>query len=93
MDDFDPLEDPIARAQFNVEISAHDARVTLFKLVELRNDPTHKPFFSPQVERELWASKNALDVLLSCIRIDNGEEPGRTPAGLPKNIVRMIRNA
>jgi hypothetical protein len=62
-------------AQVKVEMAARDAWLAVQELSRLRNDPIAKPAFTPRVEADLWSAYNTLNATLTCIRIDNGEEP------------------
>jgi hypothetical protein len=71
----DEPQTPKEIAQVKVETTARDAWLAVQELSKLRNDPIAKPAFTPRVEADLWSAYNELGALLSCIRIDNGEEP------------------
>lgn len=71
----DEPQTPKEQAQIKVEMTARDAWLATQDLTKLRNDPIAKPAFTPRVEAELWSAYNELGALLTCIRIDNGEEP------------------
>jgi len=84
----DEPQTPKEIAQVDVELTARDSWLAAQKLSRLRNDPIAKPAFTPRVEAELWSAYNELGALLTCIRIDNGEEP--LPRHSPK--LRVISN-
>jgi len=84
----DEPQTPREQAQIKVEMTARDAWLAAQDLSKLRNDPVAKPAFTPRVEAELWSAYNELGALLTCIRIDNGEEP--LPRHSPK--LRVISN-
>jgi hypothetical protein len=74
---------PREEAQVKVEMAARDAWLAAQDLNRLRNDPIAKPAFTPRVEADLWSAYNELGALLTCIRIDNGEEP------LPRHSLKL----
>lgn len=62
-------------AQYKVETATRDAWLAIQELSALRSDPVAKPAFTSRIECDLWSAYNALNATLTCIRIDNGEEP------------------
>lgn len=77
----DEPQTPKEIAQVKVEMTARDAWLAIQELSKLRNDPIAKPAFTPRVEADLWSAYNTLNATLTCLRIDNGEEP--PPRSIP----------
>jgi hypothetical protein len=86
----DEPQTPREQAQYKVEMAARDAFLAVQELSRLRNDPIAKPAFTPRVEADLWSAYNTLNATLTCLRIDNGEEPA--PRTVPTFKPRVISN-
>jgi len=73
-DDGDPMSfepnTPKEIAQHKVGMTLLDCRLAAVDLVKLRNDPISGPFVAER-EKELWEIKNAIELVLSSVKIEN----------------------
>jgi hypothetical protein len=57
---------PAEMAEYRADMAAREAHLAISELCNLAADYTARPFVSAQ-ERELWAIKSRLDLLLSSL--------------------------
>lgn len=60
-------------AQYKVEMAVRDAWLATAELLNLRNDPIARDFFTARVEGDIWSMKSRIDLLISELRATDGE--------------------